>query len=164
VNQSEYRRKAVTTAVHDTREKALTCFLFGLLGEWSELEDKINMGARDELIKKELGDFVWYLVNYAEKLGVKKFRPVYASFMSEEPWKVIAEFQEINKKWYRDKNWELDEADVKLAAEYLSKLYAFFNAMCEARNYNRSDIFTMNIEKLFSRKARGKISGAGDER
>lgn len=164
MNWREYQTNAITTATHDTKEKALTCFLFGLLGEWSELEDKINSGSKDDLIKKELGDYVWYLANYAHRMGITVIKPEYISFSVYEPWKVIAEFQEKNKKWYRDKNWELDEADMQTVHKYMSLLYGFFLEMCKARAYNPSDIFAMNIEKLFDRKKRGVISGSGDER
>lgn len=164
MNWKEYQAKAITTATHDTKEKALACFLFGILGEWSELEDKINSGVKDDLIKKELGDYSWYVANYAYKLGITSIKPEYVSFMVYEPWKVIAEFQEKNKKWYRDKNWQLDEEDMAVVNKYLSLLYGFFLEMCKARNYNPSDIYVMNIEKLFDRKARGVIKGSGDER
>lgn len=164
MNWREYQSKAIQTVTHGTREKALSCFLFGMLGEWAELDDKINNSASEDLVKKELGDFSWYLANYTNAMGIHKISSEYVNFVVYEPWKVIAEFQEKNKKWYRDKNWELDEEDLKVVNKYVGILYGLFNEVCTRRNYNPSDIYTLNIEKLFSRKKRGTISGSGDER
>jgi len=164
LNWSEYTKKAVTTAVHNTKEKALTCFCFGLVGEYAEIEEKLlESNADPVLVKKELGDFCWYLANYADKAGIE-VNKTYVNLHTDQPWTLLAEFLEINKKLYRDKDWEFDAEAIEKVQPYVDTFYGLVEALCNKYNFNLSDVLALNIEKLFDRKARGVIQGSGDER
>lgn len=163
MNFKEYTEKAITTSVHDSREKALSCFLFGLLGEWAEYEEKVEIEEKDELIKKELGDFAWYLANISHLLEITPIKVYYDPYATN-PFHLIASFQEYMKKMYRDKDWIFLEEDRAKAERFLNHLYSMLEFYCISRNFNLSDVLALNIEKLFSRKERNKINGSGDER
>jgi len=164
MNFNEYREAAITTAIHDTREKALTCFLLGMFGEWYEFYEKlIHADHSTEAIKKELGDFLWYLAAFTHTVGVD-LDTISVSFDDDKMFGEIAKIQERCKKVYRDKNWVFDEEDLVYIRFHAETIYGMLVDFCEHYRYNLSDVFQMNLEKLFSRKDRGVISGSGDER
>lgn len=174
MNWANYTEKAITTSIHNNREKKLSCLLFGMLGELNELEEKIIESQSSWMkgdtteedtrnIKLELGDFCWYLANFAHEFGIKPER-IYFSWYAYTPWKVVAALQEKSKKFYRDKNWVLDEKDIDMISEYVNILYSMVLKYCYDFSYNLSDVLSMNIEKLFKRQKEGKIGGEGDHR
>lgn len=77
---NDYQIKAKTTAIYPL-EYAIVYPTLGLCGESGEVAEKIKKWLRDgggsvlpeeklELLKKELGDVLWYLANLADDLGL----------------------------------------------------------------------------------------------
>lgn len=76
----EYQKIAKTTAIYPT-EFSIIYPTLGLCGESGEVAERIKKWLRDgggsvlpedklELLKKELGDVLWYVANLADDLGL----------------------------------------------------------------------------------------------
>ena len=68
------------------------------------------------------------------------------------------------KKIMRDKNGRVSEEDQQLLVKELGDVLWYVSALADELDVFLGDIASTNIEKLLSRKARGKISGSGDNR
>lgn len=77
---SDYQNKASTTAIYPNRGNNIYYPCLGLAGESGEVCEKIKKVMRDsegkvspetkELLKKELGDILWYVSALADELGL----------------------------------------------------------------------------------------------
>lgn len=80
MNFKEYQEKAKETAIYPKTEPSWLYPLLGLGGETGEIFEKLKKVIRDEngrvsqekleLIKKELGDVLWYLATLSTELGL----------------------------------------------------------------------------------------------
>jgi NTP pyrophosphatase (non-canonical NTP hydrolase) len=68
------------------------------------------------------------------------------------------------KKIMRDKNGRVSEEDQQLLVKELGDVLWYVSALADELDVFLGDIASTNIEKLLSRKERGKISGSGDNR
>lgn len=78
---SEYQEKAKETAIYPKTEPSWIYPLLGLAGESGEIFEKLKKVIRDDngkiseeklqLLKKELGDVLWYLSTLSTELGLK---------------------------------------------------------------------------------------------
>jgi NTP pyrophosphatase (non-canonical NTP hydrolase) len=68
------------------------------------------------------------------------------------------------KKIMRDKNGRVSEEDQQLLVKELGDVLWYVSALADELDVFLGDIASTNIEKLLSRKQRGKISGSGDNR
>lgn len=78
---SEYQDKAGQTAIYPNRGDNIYYPCLGLAGESGEVCEKIKKIMRDddgkvseekrELLKKELGDILWYVSALSDELGLK---------------------------------------------------------------------------------------------
>lgn len=76
----EYQKKAKETAIYPKTEPCWIYPLMGLAGESGEVFEKLKKVIRDEnskiseeklqLLKKELGDVLWYLAMLSTELGL----------------------------------------------------------------------------------------------
>lgn len=74
------------------------------------------------------------------------------------------EVANITKKIIRDDDGIItDESRLKVAKE-LGDVLWYIAMLCNEFDLKLEDIAQSNIEKLYSRKQRGKISGSGDDR
>jgi len=71
----------------------------------------------------------------------------------------VGEVSDKIKKWIRDGKIDKDE----LAKEIGDVLW-YVAILAEDLGYNLSDVAQMNLDKLESRKKRGKLRGSGDNR
>ena len=118
-----------------------------------------------EEIQKEAGDFSWYLVNTANELGIVIDTKIgFGNPDAVDMITTIAQFQEKMKKLYRDKDWVLDKKDIKALEILINRMYGGWLFVIKQFGFKPTDVYEMNIDKLFSRKARGKIHGEGDNR
>ena len=80
MSMSEYQQLALSTAIYP-KEMSIIYPTLGLCGESGEVAEKIKKWIRDtdrtemnketvELLKKELGDVLWYIANLANDLGL----------------------------------------------------------------------------------------------
>ncbi len=68
------------------------------------------------------------------------------------------------KKLYRDKKGILDDDYKKLIAKELGDVLWYLSALSRKLGFSLSEIAEMNLEKLNSRKERGRLHGDGDNR
>ena len=80
--------------------------------------------------------------------------------LSDESGEVLGKF----KKILRDKNGQLTDEDKAEIAKELGDVLWYVSAVTHLLGYSLDDVAQMNIEKLASRKARGKLQGSGDNR
>lgn len=166
MNWKQYTEKALSTSIHNTREKKITCCLFGLLGESNEYIEKIKSDGIDkDEIKKELGDIFWYLAVLCSELDIIEpeylvHRYVHFSYL----YKYNSKLQELMKKNYRDFNYSFNTVYQNAIKEYIDLIYTTLLREIEYYNWKLSDILQINIDKLQSRKERNVLKGEGDNR
>ena len=74
------------------------------------------------------------------------------------------EVAEKIKKILRDKNGILDYESKLALKKELGDVLWYISNLCDELNFSLSEVAKNNLEKLNSRKSRGKISGSGDNR
>jgi len=74
------------------------------------------------------------------------------------------EIAEKLKKLFRDSNGEITEEFVATLKGELGDILWYVSNMCSELNMDFEDVFQGNIDKLFSRRDRGKLHGSGDDR
>lgn len=162
----EYILEAKKTLSFENDQKLIYCCTTGLLGEYGEYVQHFLSLSKSELIIKELGDVFWYLAVLSDYLNLT---------LNQNPKDVIAsdkltgfiliyQIQETLKKSVRDYN-QIITLDNKEALNILfSRLYSFLILESSHYDVTLDEVWTKNIQKLASRKQRGKIQGKGDDR
>jgi NTP pyrophosphatase (non-canonical NTP hydrolase) len=74
------------------------------------------------------------------------------------------EFAGKVKKIFRDKNGIISETDRLALKAELGDVLWYLTQLCTELNLTLEEVAQSNLEKLFSRLERGKISGDGDNR
>lgn len=74
------------------------------------------------------------------------------------------EVAEKVKKLIRDKGGEITETDKQELKKELGDVLWYSAALCHELGVDLADVAIQNVEKLNSRKQRGKLSGSGDNR
>jgi NTP pyrophosphatase (non-canonical NTP hydrolase) len=80
MNFKEYQTESRTTALYPNKDNNFVYPTLGLVGEAGEIAEKVKKILRDadgvvseetkELIKKELGDVLWYIAQLSTELGL----------------------------------------------------------------------------------------------
>jgi len=68
------------------------------------------------------------------------------------------------KKIIRDKNGEVSDQDREDLMYEISDVLWYIGASCHELGYSMDEVAKANVEKLRSRKERGKLGGSGDSR
>lgn len=76
----------------------------------------------------------------------------------------VGEFCNKLKKVMRDKGGEIDREFLEFAEGELGDIQWYLAALCSELGLDLEKIAVKNLEKLASRKERGKIQGSGDNR
>lgn len=74
------------------------------------------------------------------------------------------EVAEKVKKLIRDKNYIIDDEFKEEIKKELGDVLWYIAAICYELGISMKDVATTNIEKLASRKKRGRLQGNGDKR
>ena len=168
----EYREFTRTTAIYPGEKGLLYCTL-GLQNEVGELIDKM-MNHNESLQQEfsgEAGDILWYITRLADELGINiedivpdifdtkigKSQFVMLVFRLEEN---IGDLYGLLKKSVRGDK----ELDKKTIEERMCAIIFTFQVILSMFDLTLRDIVKQNMEKLSSRKERGKIKGDGDHR
>ena len=106
---------------------------------------------------KKYQDLAQSVAIYPNK-GINLTYPVIG--LSGEAGEVAEKF----KKVLRDNNGEITQEIGKSIALELGDCLWYISDIAFELGYSIEEIAIMNIEKLFSRKKRGKLSGSGDNR
>lgn len=94
-------------------------------------------------------------------------QPIDSHAMLEKVFGLVGEAGEVAdkfKKLIRDKNAEATDADKKELAKELGDVLWYVNSVGAYLGYSLDEIAQMNLDKVLSRKDRGKIQGSGDNR
>ncbi len=194
MNLKEYQEKARSTAIYHVGENydPSICMIYpglGLVGECGEVAEKIKKLYRDdngkltderkEALKKELGDCCWYLSNVCSDTGVdlqvcyemKRSSQTQGVRRIEWPQLVLhmnrcaSLVAEALESWYYDYDCRLGEQSRFTSITHnVTEILVCLEEFALRCNCTLEDIYTLNIEKLLSRKKRGKIKGDGDNR
>ena len=194
MNLKEYQEKARSTAIYRVGEDYDTelCMIYpglGLVGECGEVTEKVKKLYRDdngkltekrkEAIKKELGDCCWYLSNLCSDTDcdlqvcyeMKSHSQTQSIRLMELPQVVLhmnrcaSLVAEALESWYYDYNCRPGERSRFVSiAHNVTKILVCIEELAFRCDCTLEDIYTINIEKLLSRKERGKIKGDGDSR
>lgn len=135
----------------------------------------------------EIGDCVWYIVNVALDLSIP-FRDVIGSLTGglhaatfadaafqrlkvrdrRSPYLRLTVYSgsiaEIAKKSLRDSKGVVSSDKKALVREYLAQILVAIFEICERHGINPNNVARRNLDKLQSRKERGKLQGDGDKR
>lgn len=194
MNLKEYQEKARSTALYHIGEDydidiSMIYPGLGLVGECGEVAEKVKKLYRDdngklteerkEGIKKELGDCCWYLSNLCSDTNsdlqicyeMKSVSQIQMVRQMAWPQLVLhmnrcaSIIAEALESWYYDYNCRLGEHNRFMAISYnVTKILVCIKELASRCNCTLEEIYTSNIEKLLSRKARGVIKGEGDDR
>ncbi len=74
------------------------------------------------------------------------------------------EFAGKIKKIFRDKNGQINDADREALKGELGDVLWYLSQLCSELNLSLEEVAAYNLEKLFSRQARGTLQGSGDVR
>lgn len=74
------------------------------------------------------------------------------------------EVQSIFKKWIRDQNADPVELDKESVKKELGDVLWYIAVISDRLGIPLSDVAEYNIQKLASRKARGTLTGSGNDR
>lgn len=174
----EYRKKAIVTAIYPIEFRIIYPTL-GLIDETNEFYEKVIGGAKKSELIKECGDTLWYtavlisdleldissIFSDAKDIVAQENKPADITEVSVRMINSAATICGLVKKWIRDENCgpmsdnRLTDIEFELCIYMSNMLYA-----CEALGVQWNEVAEVNIEKLYSRKKRGKLTGSGDDR
>lgn len=135
---NQYQKQAMTTCMESSDNFAY--MFFNLVAEVGELAGKVS-----KLIRKEEAGI------YDNDLDIE------SQSTPEEYEKYSYDYCK-NLREQRDKEYEFEL--MKEAGDILWQ----FSGLCSVMGWDLEDIAQMNLDKLASRKERGKIDGDGDNR
>lgn len=163
MNLTEYQKRALETATFPS-DKALDYLVLGLCGEVGEMLEKfLEEDSSAEDVMKELGGCLWYAAVLAHHIGLT-LDPEYPAAMEGDPmdFMVVHAVLIANKakKVIRD-GTPIDPAFV---SSHLGDFLAYARDWATAHDHTIEQVADKNIAILESRKARGVISGSGDNR
>jgi len=184
----EYQKQAITTRHRSYAstiiQKDLKYFGMGLIGETGELVEKVKKILRDDdgiltadrrlMIKKEIGDVIWYMTNICEETNLKMDDIHYKSHqdgyvhhglrnMFDVVCLIAQEVGEISATIDKVCNGSDSYISERLYPQ-LCELFTLLEEFCTSCALEIQMVAKYNIEKLFSRKERGTITGDGDNR
>lgn len=188
---TEYVEKSRSVAMyHDKSPFAnFTYPALGLAGEIGETIDKLTSVSvpKNEVIK-ELGDILWYTVNTPIDAGLDFLDLVDIMTDSVLPVTTFTELgnklaygndarsslirlpiyvgriTEIAKKMIRDSSGNLPPEKLPIVKDSICQILLCLFDICYQWSINMDDVAQANIDKLFSRRDRGVLSGSGDNR
>ena len=188
---TEYVEKSRSVAMyHDKSPFAnFTYPALGLAGEMGETIDKLTLGCvpKHEIIK-ELGDVLWYATNTPIDAGLDFLKLVDIMTDSAVPVATFTDFgnklaygndtrsslirfpiyvgriAEIAKKMIRDSSGKLPQEKLPVVKDSTCQILVCLFDICSQWSINMDDVAQANINKLFSRRDRGVLSGSGDNR
>ena len=160
----------------------------GLAGEVGETIDKLTLVStpKHEIIK-ELGDVLWYTTNtpidagldFLDLVNIMTGMLPVATF-TELGNKLaygndarsslirlpiyVGRIAEIAKKMIRDNSGVLPPEKLPVVKDSTCQILLCLFDICTQWSINMDDVAQANIDKLFSRRDRGVLSGSGDNR
>ncbi len=184
----EYQSKARGTAIYlEEKGSRLIYPALGLVGECGEVADKIKKTIRGDgvteksiaAIGKELGDCCWYIANICcdADLDIAMINSMADAHMAASLKKLTlpqlvlcmcrlaSSIAEVLEKWHSLYDGQTNERSRFIGfPRNLSEIISCIKEIASRHDFTLEEIYTANIEKLTSRKERGKLRGSGDDR
>lgn len=173
VKLNEYQVGAKSTAIYPGK---LAYPTLGMCGEIGELTEACRRGD-DDNVPKEIGDVLWYVANVAADAelplsGVCKRQTFKMKGFPAWDWTEACEelsvaagiVAENVKKAIRDNNGILTDKRCENLCRALRRVILTLVSIANVYGYSLEDCAKMNLDKLYSRQERGKLSGDGDNR
>jgi hypothetical protein len=137
--------------------------LLGLISEIGELIDTINMMEFNNL-KSELGDIFWYCAEIYTQYGKEFEIKTPISFHQIDETILLDMFQSASVLCGKVKKGLRESAPItdKIFYSEMTSIVGNLAGICECLDYSCEEIMRKNLEKLFSRKERGCITGSGN--
>ena len=186
MDYKEYSEKATTTAIYPNSGKNIIYPILGLIGESGEIADKLRYmnSVEDKKVNtevaKEIGDVYWYInaicfetgLDFADILNRPYLGDNNAKYSdlkividcSTELMVISSQFAEKTKKLVRDRNGVVDDKYIEFVDLLLTSVAQCLFDICYRLRVDVKEVLKINIDKLFSRKERGKLKGDGDNR
>jgi len=174
MNYKEYSEQAISTAIYPGKGNNIIYPVLGLVGETGEVCEKFFITANADELLKELGDVFWYVnaICYEVDIDFNKVvidRLCVNGIGITKKWLMqlsicVAKIAEKTKKLIRDGNGAVTDDYKKFIEEQIGAVVSTLIVICDNSNVNVDDVLQKNIDKLFSRKERGKLQGSGDNR
>lgn len=157
---NEYQELSKSTAIYPNVGDNLSYPILGLIDETGEFMEKQGSGASQEDLRAELGDIYWYVAAVCRELGYNMEDVANASCASVDIL-VLLKMAGIAKKVQRDGPEVIEEKDM------FGKLACFWVQLRNSLGLSKVQqlqVAQENLDKLNSRKERGKLQGSGDNR
>lgn len=167
----EYVEKARTTVIYPNKGRNLAYTVLGLIEEAGELREKVRSSDHPGAAL-EAGDLAWYLNATCDELGL----PMANLFTAQKPdgtsaysasGRILEQAAKVGgvvKKAIRDDAGIPNLSKVVKITEGLMVIAVDLQEVVAALDLTMSEVWELNINKLFSRKERNVISGSGDHR
>lgn len=162
---SKYQTEAYKLAIYPEVYKGLYPML-KLMGELGEFEDVLSEPVVNlDDLNKEAGDVMWYVAAVATDMGIDL-----GTLEKDQPGACLAtsiseamKLCETLGKLARDGKIS-DERRALIPAQLAAIMNGAIATCGHMGGGSRAAILRLNLEKLTSRKERGKLSGDGDNR
>ncbi len=173
---NDYQNEAVALAIYPG---VLSYPALGLCGEMGELFEAIRSVHNRENVIKEIGDCLWYIANVANDADLTLSKvcdnDVGFTCLDRHAYWTIEEAKtklgvsvgavaEAVKKTIRDNHGALKRKKRKLIKHALYDTMSVLRCFAEEFDTTLEECAKANLEKLKSRRDRGKIQGDGDNR
>lgn len=175
MNLSEYQKFTASVAIYPKTDRRQTkeYLILGLLGELGEVLDKRKKAIRDnvdntEAILDELGDVLWYTSELANFYEINL-----DSLHWSDGVKTIGE-EDINQHLIDTLSRTAESLSILnldsfncIIERVLGRVFADVSTVSLAirrEDFYYDDIIERNVAKLTARKAKGTLSGSGDNR
>lgn len=155
----------------DGRGTQEQCF-YGFIEEFGEITGKLRKSHRDDisaeekerLLKKELGDYIWYLTQLGYLRKTVDFSKVDFEPDNLSKKKDIFKSVLINEIKIGRLTSAIADGNSNLEKQMMNYLLKGFTQLSNSMGFEVQDILQTNKNKLFDRIARNKMQGNGDER
>lgn len=161
----EYQKIIEQTAVFPTTVDNFGlayCYL-GLVGEFDEFIKALDDGNIDN-IKKEIGDFCWYLSAFCKEADIDINSIWNFNLNGDEKFISLTSISENIKKYYRDNKPLNKKLLTKCLTHSLWYIHGSFIGFFPDKKLDFDEIRQINYTKLMKRRETNTLHGDGDNR
>lgn len=182
----DYQSLAAKTVVYpgaEWDEMGLIYSTLGLvdeIGEAIELVDPWDESVAGDRLIKEMSDILWYVARVVAefRLDFDDVEKEAAELEDDTGFSTIHEslsYMMTNaaqicgqlKKYIRDENYTIDFPSKDKCTQVQFRIASLINGIyncLQLLNISLEEVMSINLDKLYSRKERGKLQGSGDRR
>lgn len=173
----EYSDKVKETAIYPKSVGKIYAIL-GMADEMGEVSEKLDFESSIGSISDEIGDTLWYLTATIREFELHDLFDYFDSSLNQKVYNLENHPKYLGnmgmrvglnlvgrvKKVIRDESMQFTPQKVSEIERLVVSYIDIIILMVAKMRLNMDDIMDKNIQKLFSRKQRGVLSGDGDNR